>query len=430
MIYFFYNILLTFFIIFVSPYFLIKAIFEGRIKREFIQRLGYLPALSDRRPIWIHAASVGEVFCSVPLIRRVRKEFPNCYIILTTMTSTGNVSARKKVSEVNKVLLSPIDHPVVIQRVIRRIAPTILIIVETEIWPNILRYCGKMGIPVVLVNGRISERSFRRYMFLKFFFKRCLRDISLFLMQTDTDRKRIIEMGAEPERVKVIGNMKFDQTPPSLGEPAFGILKLLGPEDKRYLIVAGSTHSGEEEILVDIFKDLKNVYPQIFLILAPRHLERLEEVENVLKKRSLLWVRRTSLSLNQDQEMKKEGKVAQIVLLDTMGELWKFYSIATLVFIGGSLVPVGGHNPLEPLFFKKCVIFGPHMFNFSEITQSLIKEGGAIQVKDKEELITQFKYLISDKGKRQEIGEIGYRFLKNHQGVTERTFKEIRLFIN
>lgn len=428
MIYFFYNILLTFFIIFTASYFLLKALFEGRIQRELTQRIGLLPDLSEKRPLWIHAASVGEVFCVIPIIKRIKHEFPDSCIVLTTMTRTGNESARKKVPEANHILFFPFDHPVIIRNALRRISPGLLLIVETEIWPNLLWYCGKMRIPVFLINGRISEISFRKYRFFKFFFRKCLENVSLFLMQTEMDRKRIIEIGADEEKVRVIGNMKFDQTPPSSGGLEPEISDILGSGDEKYLIVAGSTHSGEEEIFADIFKDLSKLYPGLFLLLAPRHLERLEEVEKVLKGKSLLWTRRTSLSLNQDQRIKADDEVAKIVLLDTMGELWQFYSMATLVFIGGSLVRVGGHNPLEPLFFKKCVIFGPHMFNFSEIAHSLVKSGAAIQVKDKDELLFQLKCLLSDEEQRREVGEKGYQFLKKYQGATERTFQEIRAF--
>jgi len=391
--------------------------------------MGFFPDLSPKRHIWIHASSVGEVFCTIPLVRRIKNELPHRYIVLTTMTPTGNESARKNLPEADKVLFFPIDHPIIIRRTLKRISPVLLILLETEIWPNLLRCCGKMRIPVVLVNGRISERSFRGYRFLKFFFKKCLRNISLFLMQTETDRKRIIEVGADREKVKVIGNMKFDQTPPPLRESMDGISKLFLQDDKRYLIVAGSTHTGEEEIFVSIFKELKKIYPKLSLLLAPRHLERLEEVERILKRESLLWERKTSVFLNQDQMGKTEDRIPEVVLLDTLGELWQFYSMATLVFIGGSLVPVGGHNPLEPLFYKKCVIFGHNMFNFSEISQSLLKEGGAIQVKNKEELLFQLKYLLNNEEKRKSFGERGYQFLKKYQGATERTFQEIMAFI-
>jgi len=199
------------------------------------------------------------------------------------------------------------------------------------------------------------------------------------------------------------------------------------------LLIAGSTHSGEEEILLRLFKDLKKTNPHLILALAPRHLDRMEEIERILKKESVPWTRKTWLSMDQERDQERssgEGKERpHVVLLDTMGELMNLYSLGTLVFIGGTLVPVGGHNPIEPLFFKKCVLFGPHMFHFLEISRHLIQAGGAIQVEGKEDLAFHVKRLLSDEGARKEIGERGYQFLQRHRGATERMFEEIRPFL-
>jgi 3-deoxy-D-manno-octulosonic-acid transferase len=389
--------------------------------------MGFFQSFSFKKSIWVHAASVGEVRCSIPLLKKIKKEFPHSKILLTTMTSTGNETAKTYLPEGDQVLFIPIDHPLVIRRAIEKIQPSLLLIAETELWPNLLRACGKKGIPIVLFNGRISQKSFRRYLFFKFFFKECLKYISRFLMQTEEDRTRIIEMGGESQKAKAVGNLKFDQTFPSFTTEAISeMAKSLGLRGNENILIAGSTHSGEEEILVSLYKDLKKIDPHLVLILAPRHLERLEEVEKILKKESLPWQRKTSFLLRgggSDQEQ------SRIILLDTMGELIGLYSLGTLVFVGGSLVPVGGHNPLEPLLFRKCVLFGPHMFNFLEISNRLIETGGAIQVSGKEDLFSQTKHLLLDKGAQKEIGEKGYRFLQKHQGATERIFNEIRPFL-
>lgn len=309
-------------------------------------------------------------------------------------------------------------------------APNLLLIAETELWPNLLRSCGKKKIPVILFNGRISKKSFRRYLFLKFFFKECLKYLSLFLMQTEEDRNRIIEIGAPSDKARVSGNLKFDQTSSNFTEKGIAeMARSLGLQGKEDILIAGSTHSGEEEILLSLLKDLRKTYPQLILILAPRHLERLEEVEKILEKESLSWKRRTSLSVDQEQYHEKMKQLPEVILLDTMGELMGFYSLGTLVFVGGSLVPVGGHNPLEPLFFKKCVLFGPHMFNFLEISRLLIEAGGAIQVRGREDLAFQLKRLLSDERARKETGEKGYQFLQKHRGATERMFQEIRPYL-
>jgi len=424
MIYLLYNILFTFFLIFAAPYFLVRVLIDDRFRRELIQRMGFLPHRSIKKPIWVHAASVGEVFCTIPLMKRIKKEFPHCNILLTTMTRTGNEAAKTHIPEADAVFFFPMDHPFAVQRAIEKIDPGLLLIAETELWPNLLRSCGNKGIPIVLFNGRISDQSFQRYLFLKFFFKECLKDISLFLMQTEEDRTRIVEIGAASDKTKAVGNIKFDQTFSTLTkEKVDGIAQSLGLQGKENILIAGSTHSGEEEILLTLFKDLREMNPPLILILAPRHLDRLEEVEQILKKESLLWKRKTSLS---DQELKEPPEV---ILLDTLGELMSLYSLGTLVFVGGSLVPVGGHNPLEPLFFKKCVFFGPHMFNFSEISRHLIEGGGAIQVEGKEDLTSQMKHLLLDERARKDIGEKGYQFLQKHRGAMDRIFEEIRPFL-
>jgi 3-deoxy-D-manno-octulosonic-acid transferase len=391
--------------------------------------MGFFQSPSFKMPIWVHAASVGEVFCSLPLLKKIRKEFPHSKIVLTTITSTGNETAKARAPEADRVLFFPIDHPLFLRRSIEKIQPSLLLIAETELWPNLLRSCGKRRIPVVLFNGRVSQRSFRRYFRFKFFFKECLKNISLFLMQTEEDRKRIIEIGGEPQKTRTTGNLKFDQTFPSFTQEAkTEIAKTLGLHGTEMILIAGSTHSGEEEILVSLYKELKGMTPHLVLVLAPRHLERLEEVEGILRKESIPWSRKTVLSMEADQPF--DQKASGVILLDTMGELVGIYSLGTLVFVGGSLVPVGGHNPLEPLFFKKCVLFGPHMFNFLEISNRLIEAGGAIQVSGKEDLFSQLKRLLVDEVAREEVGKKGHQFLQRHRGAIERMFEEIRPFLD
>jgi 3-deoxy-D-manno-octulosonic-acid transferase len=428
MFYHLYNILLTFLLIVAIPYLLLWSLLSRRFRKALPQRLGFFQGPSLERPIWIHAASVGEVFCSIPLLRKIKEEFPRSKIVLTTITSTGNEAAKTRAPEADRVFFLPIDHPLILRRAIERIRPSLLLIAETELWPNLLRSCGKKGIPVVLFNGRISQRSFRRYVRFKFFFKECLKYISLFLMQTEEDRKRIFEIGGARQKTRTVGNLKFDQTLPSLTREAMTMIaKTLGLRGSEKILVAGSTHSGEEEILVGLYKELKVITSPLVLILAPRHLERLEEVEGILKKESLSWARKTSLSHGAGQS---DQEHPEVILLDTMGELVGVYSLGTLVFVGGSLVPIGGHNPLEPLFFEKCVLFGPHMFNFLEIATRLIEDGGAIRVSGKEELFFQLKRLLLDEAARKEVGEKGRQFLQKHQGATERMFEEIRPLLN
>ncbi len=385
MAYLAYNTLLTILLLLSVPYFFFRSLFQKRFRNELIQRMGFFQGLTLKRPIWVHAASVGEVFCTVPLLKRIKREFPHCEIVLTTMTSTGNEAAKSHLPEADRVLFFPIDHPLTLRRAIERIQPGLLLIAETELWPNLLRSCGKKGIPIILFNGRISEKSFRGYLFFKFLFKECLKYVSLFLMQTKEDQDRIIEIGADPDKTKIVGNLKFDQTFPSLNQEAIAEFGQIhwpsGKGDHPYCRIHPLRGGGD---LAQPFQRIEErSIADLVLILAPRHLDRLEEVERILRKESISWMRRSSFAM--DQSSRTEGTTG-VILLDTMGELMSLYSLGTLVFVGGSLVPVGGHNPLEPLFFKKCVFFGPYMFHFLEISRRLIEVGGAIQVKDREDL--------------------------------------------
>ncbi len=428
MIYLFYNFLLTFFLLLISPYVLARSLIQRQFRMALSQRMGFFKGLLAQKNVWVHAASVGEVFCSAPMIKRIKKEFPGVNIVLTTMTAMGNETAKTSLPEIDRVLFLPIDHPFFLRIAIEKINPGLFLIAETELWPNLLRFCGKHQIPMILFNGRISQRSFRGYLYLRFLFKECLKYVSLFLMQTEEDRKRIIEIGGEPQKTRVVGNLKFDQRiPPSSTGIADQMAQLLNMDGKKKVLIAGSTHPGEEEILVHLFKKLKEENPPLTLILAPRHLERLEEVERLLRRESFSWQRKTSMVLNP-QSSKPEPP--EVILLDTMGELMSLYRLASVVFIGGSLVPIGGHNPLEPLFFKKCVLFGPYMFNFLEISRHLIQAGGAISVTGEEDLFLKLKHFLSDDEACRGVGERGYRFLKRHQGATERTMEEIRPFLH
>ncbi len=424
MVFLAYHILSTFLLILAIPYFILKRLTQRGYGREWVQRLGFLPPMSLKKPIWVHSASVGEVFCSIPLLRRIQRDFPQSQIVLTTMTRTGKETAKKFFPEADAIFYLPMDHPWVLKRFLKRVDPHLLLLAETELWPNLLRSCGKRGIPMVLFNGRISERSLRGYLLFKPLFQNSLNHLSLFLMQTEQDRNRIIEIGAPSEKTRVVGNLKFDQTFPPFSERRVEEMRGLPLLQEKSILIAGSTHPGEEEVLIRLFKDLKKIDPQLLLLLAPRHLDRLEEVEKILRRESISWKRRTHLEKIQDPK-----EPCEVILLDTMGELMSLYSLGTLVFIGGTLLPVGGHNPLEPLFFKKCVLFGPYTFHFSEISRSLVQEGGAIQVRDEEDLGFQLKRLLLDERMRREVGERGYQFLQRHRGTTERVFKEILPFL-
>ena len=425
-----YNVVTSLFLLVAAPYFFARSLINEKQRKELLQRLGCFPDLSEKRPIWIHAASVGEVLASRSLVKKIKAAFPHDLLLLTTMTRTGQETARKQIPEADGVLFLPMDHPLVLRHVMKRVEPRLLLIAETELWPNLLHASGKRGIPIVLFNGRISDRSVRHYLRLKFFFRDYLASISLFLMQTEQDQARIIAIGAPFEKTRVMGNIKYDQAPPDFaGDVGSEMAKTLGLRGDESVLIAGSTRPGEEEILLSLFKELREEMPHLLLLLAPRHLDRLEEVEKILRREALRWVRRTSLPILENVSKQHSQNMPNIILLDTMGELVKLYSLAKLVFVGGSLVPLGGQNPLEPLFFRKCVLFGPHMSNFAEITRFLTEAQGAVQVKGPEDLRAQVKRLLQDDQARQEIGERGYEVLQKHRGATERIFQEIQPFL-
>ena len=425
-----YNVITSLFLLVAGPYLFVRSLFDNNRRRELLQRLGCFPDLSEKRPVWVHAASVGEVLASRSLIQRIKKAFPHNVLLLTTMTRTGQETAKKQIPEADVVAFLPLDHPLILRHVMKRVKPRFLLIAETELWPNLLHASGKTGIPTVLFNGRISDRSIRRYLRLKFFFQAYLASISLFLMQTEHDQSRIVAIGAPPEKTRVMGNIKYDQAPPDVaGDVAAEMAKTLGLRGDESVFIAGSTRPGEEELLLPLFKELREEIPHLLLVLAPRHLDRLEEVERILRGETLSWVRRTSLPVLENVSNRHSQNLPNIILLDTMGELVKLYSLAKLVFVGGSLVPLGGQNPLEPLFFKKCVLFGPHMSNFAEIARFLTEAKGAVQVKDPEDLRAEIKRLMRDDQARREIGERGYEVLQKHRGATERIFQEIQPYL-
>ena len=292
---------------------------------------------------------------------------------------------------------------------------------ETELWPNFLRILSENGTPIMIANGRLSEKSYSGYKIAKAFFKKVLKSISAFSMQTDSDAGRIAALGAEESKIYVTGNLKFDQVFRASSQIEKGIrADLMIPEECKVLVF-GSTHRGEEEILVGAYKKLRSGFKNLFLIIAPRHPERFGEVEGILTRNSVSFCRRTLLK--RDEVIKTDA-----MLLDTIGELSQIYSIASVVFIGGTLVPVGGHNILEPAVFKKPVFFGKYMHNFREIAELFVNSGGGIQVHDPSEIEQRISDLLSNPEKGEEIGRVAYSLFEKNLGATERTLDLIKKF--
>ena len=409
-----------------SPIIVLRLIFDKRYRTGLSERLGNIPDKvvvdlknppsppfakrgdSGQRPIWFHAASVGEVISSQKLLEGIRERFPDMKLLVSTFTPTGNKAAREKL-KADGVIFLPLDFPWAVNRAVKKVNPSVLILMETELWPNLIRRAGSMNISVVVVNGRISDRSYGKYWFISPLLKKVFESITLFLMQSEGDAGRVIALGAEPSRVTVTGNIKFDLKSSDKG---IGFMENWGGP----VLLAGSTRTGEESPVLDVYKRLRERYPGLKLVLAPRHLDRLRDVEGILKEKGIQFVRRSEVS---------EKVESPILLLDTLGELASFYKYGTIVFIGGSLIPVGGHNPIEAALYGRPVLFGPHMENFRDSARILEESGGGARVNDTEELMSWFDRLLSDSGLRQTMGNNARQAILKNQGATERILEAL-----
>ncbi len=416
-----YNGLILFLSPFVLLYYLLRLLFRKEYRGDFFERLGFVEIegleRADSMPtIWLHAVSVGEVNAVIPLVKRIMDRDERVRVILSTITPTGRLCAKKHLPSL-KIIYLPVDIPFVIRRVLRQIRPDVFAIVETEIWPNLLRILKEEGIPTILINGRLSRRSFKRYQMFGFFFSTVIREFDHLSMQTAEDADRIIALGAEKERVSVTGNMKYDQADLILSSTDIDKMKRgLGLDGDERVIVAGSTHPGEEETILRVFLRLKEDMDSIKLILAPRHPERFSEVESIVKDAGLEVAKRSC-----------NGGFAEdtdVLLLDTIGELKGIYSISTLAFVGGSLVDgVGGQNMIEPAQYRKPVLFGPNVDNFLAVAENLINGGGGIMVREEEELYSELKRLLMDEDTVRKMGDDAYMTLERNRGTVDRTIE-------
>jgi 3-deoxy-D-manno-octulosonic-acid transferase len=417
--YILYNLLLIVATVLLFPVILFKLITVPKYRGGITQKLGRIrkgvqKVIKGSRPIWVHAVSVGEVMAAHPLIRELKRKYPSRKLIISTVTVTGNYTARRRVPEADAVFYFPFDFPCIVRRVIQRINPQIVLVAETELWPNFFRELMRAGIPSAVINGRISPGSHRNYRKFNSFFSQVFDNVTLFCMQSEADAGRIKDIGADPEKVVVTGNLKFDQKIPVSTTAPIALVS------GKMVITAGSTHRGEEAALLDVFKHLRQKYPDLLLIIAPRHPERFDEVEGLINKSGYDCQRRTNL----------RGPIKDVLLLDTIGELRSFYALCDIAFVGGSLVKVGGHNLLEPAAMKKPVIFSRYMFNFKEISEALLSAGGGILVKDKKDLYDQFDNLLSNKELAKRVGEQAFSVIEMNSGAARKTLDAVgRLII-
>lgn len=405
-----------------APYYVVRGIKYGKSRRGIRERLGFfapgrLDALKGREVIWVHAVSVGETRAAIPLLKALRAAHPEHAILLTNMTETGHAIGNS-IEYIDLCLFFPFDLSWVVRRVLTRVAPQLIVLVETEIWPNFVRQAFRKSIPVVLVNGRISDRSYPRYLRFRRWLTPLLGCIHIFAMQTELDAERIRKLGALRNRVRVTGNLKFDMAPPTRGEEGFADFRtMLGIAEDDILVVAGSTHPGEEEQLLESYRECRQLFPRLRLMLVPRHPERAQEVAELVTQHRFAPVLRSSCPVDV-----VVASGSDLVLVgDTLGEMLRFYAQADIVFVGGSLVPVGGHNILEASLLKKVVLFGPYMNNFKEISRLVLFAVGGRQVDDRMALTDALMELLKNPDQRERMGRAGHALLERHAGATERT---------
>ncbi|MBI2828741.1 MAG: 3-deoxy-D-manno-octulosonic acid transferase [Acidobacteria bacterium] len=406
-----------------SPYFVYQALRHDKYVGSLGQRLGYLPVslnLDGDDSIWVHAVSVGEVLAARSLISELRRRYPRLRLFLSTTTRAGQQLARRSVTDVDGVFYFPFDWTFTARRTLARVKPRLFVMIETEIWPNLLRECRRRGVRTVLVNGRISYRSFPRYRLIRPFFRRVLADVDRFCVQGAEAARRLAQLGADPARITVTGSLKFDSLDviPTPGRGRERVLRFFRMSSNRPVLVAGSTLRGEEELIVRAFNRLRTSGSNALLVLAARHPERFAEVERLCRQEGLSTIRRTELAIDAEPR-------ADAVVLDTIGELAEVYQVATLVFVGGSLVRAGGHNILEPAMFGKPIVFGPHMENFAEIAETFLANHAAVQLRSWRELDAVILGLMGDPVRRARLGAAARALVEANRGAKDRTLSVV-----
>ncbi len=401
-----YNVIILSLSVLTLPWVVYQLIFVRKRRQGLAQRFGGSPVM-EQKTIWCHAVSVGEVRAVTPMLSLLQDDMrTRDRIVLSTVTVTGQETAARECRFAAGIFYFPLDLPFVAGRALRRVNPEIYITAETEIWPNFFAACFRRKTPVIVVNGRISDHSFSRYMRFKWFFNPILRRVSLFLMQSEEDARRITALGASPETVMVTGNMKYDRLPEPVSLPD----SLKKWAEGRFLLVAGSTHEREEEAILEVFKSLGG---RMRAAIVPRHPERFAAVASLLKSSGVSWELFSEIRPEKVPD-------SDILLVDAMGVLDGFYSLADVAFVGGSLVPVGGHNLLEPAMHGIPVFTGPHLQNFREIAEILSRSGGCRIVNGVEDFVQQLKPMINDTTGREAMGKAAQAAFRSTKGASSR----------
>ncbi len=442
--YFIYSIFLSIAFLALLPYFLYQAFSNQKYFSNFSERLGKLPESFfdiSRPTIWIHAVSVGETIAAQTLVKSLRERFPAHRLIFSTTTATGQAVARSRISEADGFCYFPFDWKFSVRKSLRSIRPSAVILMESELWPNFLHECKKQNIPVIVANGRVSDRSFRRSMKFAFWFRQMTANVTKFLMQSEADASRIIALGAMPDNVILTGNIKYDIGGRKGVPPVPSSLAAELGLQENPLIIAGSTTDGEEEIILAAYLELKKKagLENTRLMIAPRHPERFDTVAKLLDSTHLKFVRRSVLAhqvealgnQNFTRLINDSIQKSDVILLDSIGELASLYRFATVVFVGGSLVPKGGHNILEPAFDGRPVIVGPSMENFREITEEFKRQNAVVQLQggtDNELIVAlrdQFIELLLNPERAEMLGANAHATVEANRGATDKTVNVI-----
>lgn len=434
MILFFYNLALLAALAVGAPWWLWRMATAQKYREGLWERLGWVRLgrggwFKGRRPrgfeadrplIWVHAVSVGEVLAVSRLVKTLEAELPECLIAVSTTTRTGQALARERFGA-NRVFYCPLDLPWAVRAYLNALKPRLLVLAETEFWPNLLNGCFRRGVPVAVVNARISDRSWPRYRRLRWLWRPFLGRLSRVLAQSERDAERLKAIGCPPRRLTVAGNLKFDVR---AVEEADATLRLKALASDLRLVVAGSTLDGEEFALLEAWPLLLEADPKLVMVLAPRHPERFSAVAALLDKSGIPWVKRSDWRAQPAGELKPLAP-GEIVLLDTIGELASVYSLAAVAFVGGSLVPAGGHNPLEPAQFGVPIVIGPHYANFRGITEDLGAHE-AIRIAAKEELAGALIELLRDRSAAKAMGARARQVFDQQAGATGRCVEALR----
>ena len=419
--YILYNVILFMAAIIGLPYYLLKMIFTGKYRRSFIPKLGgrqaqIMAGLKNTPRVWVHAVSVGEVTAAAPIVASLKQKRPDVEVIFSTSTETGQQMAHRLVKNVAAFIYFPLDIPCVVRKVIHLAKPNVFAMVETELWPNFLKVCSLNNIQTLMVNGRISPRSFHKYRWTKFFWRRILTDISAAGMIAQVDAERLKSIGIDSTKIQILGNAKYDalaaMASPELHKEIADLLKVRNNE---IFFVAGSTHQGEEEVIINVYQELTKSYPDFKLIIIPRHIERTREILELLHQYNLHDIITVT-------EM-KSGRARQnerIVVVDVIGELFKVYSLATVVYCGGSLVPKGGQNILEAAAWGKVIFYGPSMEDFTEEKALLENAGAGVTIRNAAELLQGIIRVLENPAELERRGTRGKAIVAANMGAAAR----------